>query len=384
MQKLILAIVDLLVTLLLSVTFQILFVIAVIIVILVLIYRACKLRALERMEYIRSFSSGGVFEGEYFELKETIRNTTLCPLFFVRMEFFVPTGFTVDDIVCKTHTKVTSLFHVPPFASATQTHTFRADKRGHYQLINSSIIYRKNEFTFSHPFDIYVYPNHNDISVDTATDLYHAGNSIAGRKYLEDPFFLSDIRPYQYGDPMRAINFKASARSFSGGAVHLMSNSYDTSRNFDSMIFLDPYLRSEHGRAVDDAALLELGLSCACKLLMETVKNSGRVGFASNCAVGSKIGVNIHCDVGEAHTRAILECMAQMSAYASRDFSLSHMLLESASRLERGTDIYLITPHIDAGTSEAIHKLERMGQNVYVIPISERRDEREANKEILA
>ncbi len=375
---------DLLVTAMLSSAFWVVIAILLVCVIAVITYRECKLRALSRMEYIRSFSQDGVFEGEFFELRETAHNTTLFPLFFVKLEFFVPGGLTVDDIVCKSHTKVASLFHVPPYASATKTHTFRADKRGHYQLVNTSVTYRKNEFTFSHTFDIYVFPSHDNVNVDIATDLYHAGNSIANRKYLEDPFFLSDIRPYHYGDPMRAINFKASARSFRGGTVQLMSNSYDSSRNFDSMIFLDPYSRSEHGKAVDEEALLETGLSCACRLLTETVKNGGRVGFASNCAVGAKVGVNIPCGVGEAHTRSILEAMAQMRVYSNRDFSLAHMLMESASGLARGTDIYLITPYIDTATSETIHKLEKIGQSVYVIPITERSEQIETDRQILA
>jgi len=378
------AIANVLVAIISSVTFAVFAAVLIVCVCTVLIYRKAKLRALRKMEYIRSFSSNGVFEGDELELRETVHNTTLCPLFFVKMEFFVPGGFTVDGIVCKSHTKVSSLFHVPPYASATKTHTFRADKRGHYQLVNTSVTYRKNEFTFSHAFDIYVYPNHKNIKVDVDTDIYRVGNSIANKKQVEDPFFLSDIRPYHYGDPMRAINFKASARAFRGGSIHLMSNSYDTSRNFDSMIFLDPYSRSKHGRTVDEEAILEIGLCYCCKLLMETVKNGGRVGFASNCTVGARIGVSIACNIGEAHTRTILKSMAQMSVYSNRDFSLSHMLMESASQHARGTDIYIVTPYIDTATSEVIRKLEKMGQSVYVIPITERGESGEDRQQILA
>ncbi len=380
MQKLYAATANILVEVISSAAFAVFTVALLVCLLLLFLYRKAKLSALEKMEYIRSLSSNGVFEGEILELRETVHNTTLFPLFFVKMEFFVPGGFTVDDIVCKSHTKVTSLFHVPPYASATKTHIFRADKRGHYQLVNTSVTYRKNEFTFSHAFDIYVYPSHDNINLDLSTDLYRVGNSIANRKYIEDPFFLADIRPYHYGDPMRAINFKASARAFRGGTAQLMSNSYDTSRNFDTMIFLDPYSRSEHGKTVDEEAILETGLCYACKLLMETVKSGGRVGFASNSAVGAKIGINISCGIGEAHTRAILENMAQMRVYSNRDFSLANMLMESASRLARGTDIYIVTPYIDTSTSEVIRKLERMGQSVYVIPLTERGENREADK----
>ena len=173
---------------------------------------------------------------------------------------------------------------------------------------------------------------------------------------------------------MRAINFKASVRSFSGGIRQLMSNSYDSSRNFDSMIFLDLYARSEHGKAVDDEALLENGLSFACRLLLEVVKNGGSVGFASNCSVDSRSFINIQCGASDAHTEEILKCFAEMSVYSTRNYSIDSLIMRTASQLPRGTDIYLIAPQIDTKTAQTIRTLERMGRNVQIIPLTERRD----------
>ena len=121
--------------------------------ILVALYRQAKLRALDKVVYNRHFSTDGIFVGETLELIETIRNPGWLPLFRVRVEFFMPGGLTVDGIECKKHTKVTSIFHIPPHATVQKVHTVRADKRDHYHMYTSFIRYRKNEYTFDSVID---------------------------------------------------------------------------------------------------------------------------------------------------------------------------------------------------------------------------------------
>ena len=120
---------------------------------LIMLYRRAKLRALDKISYSRHFSTDGIFVGETLELIETIRNPSWFPLFRVRVEFFMPAGITVDQIECKKHTKVTSIFHIPPYATVQKVHTVRADKREHFHMFTSFIRYRKTEYTFDSPID---------------------------------------------------------------------------------------------------------------------------------------------------------------------------------------------------------------------------------------
>ncbi len=335
---------------------------------LVSLYRSAKLRALDQIVYNRHFSNDGIFVGETLELIETIRNPSWFPLFRVRVEFFVPGGLTVDEIECKQHTKVTSVFHIPPYATVQKAHTVRADKREHFRMFTSFIQYRKTEYTFDSPIDFYAYPNQYDADADLAPDIYHAGEMIASRKYIEDPFFLSGIRAYRPGDPMRAINFKASARGFSGGMRQLMSNDYDSSRNYNTMILLD--LTSYSEALMDADAQIEIGLRYACYLFCEALKNGGNVGFATNCAVDDARYIHIPCSSGTVHTKLILEQFAEISSNAKRDYSTNVILQTIAPELARGTDIYLITPFVDDKMAGLLHSLRRTGRNVEVILLS--------------
>jgi len=115
---------------------------------LVYFYRQLKLRALETVEYERSFSTDGVFEGETLELTETVRNPGLFPLFAVRIDFFVPSGLTIDGVVCNEYKKLTSIFTLPPFSKVKKVHTVKADRRDHFKLYSADIVYRKYEYKF--------------------------------------------------------------------------------------------------------------------------------------------------------------------------------------------------------------------------------------------
>ena len=194
MEAVFMAIADVLLRLLLSPAFWIILLVLVVLCILIVGYRKCKLEALGGVLYERSFSADGVFAGESLVLTEILHNPGWFPLFFVRLDFFAPAGLTIDDVSCSEYTKLTSIFHIPPFSTVKKEHTVRADQRNHYKLQSANIEYRKNNFEFTLPIEVYVYPTRYDADARLSADLYRAGSAIANRKYIEDPFFLSGIR----------------------------------------------------------------------------------------------------------------------------------------------------------------------------------------------
>ena len=371
MKAVLLRLADLLSRLLISPIFWIFFLIALVLLFLIRSYIRLKLAALENLSYERSFSTDGIFVGDTLEMTEIISNPGWLPLVNVKMEFFMPSGLTVDDIVCKEYRKLTSVFYIPPYSTVKRVHVVQANRRDHYRLQNAVVIYRKHEFLFSSALDFYAYPDLSDVDARLSPDLYHAGNAISDQKYIEDPFFIAGIRPYMAGDPMRSINFKASVRSFSGGVRQLMCNHYDSSRNYDSMIVLD--LASYPDAGIDGEEQVEVGLQYACYLLCQALKNSGRVGFAANCAVGSANYIHIPCSAGEYHTKHILKRFAEISCFGARNYSMVKVLGTLLPELPVGTDLYLVTPFVDEKTSNLLQYATHQGRNVRVIPLRTRR-----------
>ena len=349
-----------------STTLTILTVTLILAVAAFIIYRRSKLYALGMIEYSRSFSTDGVFAGESFTLTETLRNRTIIPLFFVEMDFFVPSGLTVDGVRCSEYTKSTSIFHIPPFSTVKKTHTVTSDKRDHYVLHNAGVTYLKNEFVFDVPIEVYVYPQRYHSGVDMSDDVRLAGEAIDKSKYIEDPFFFSGIRQYNRGDSMRQINFKASIRSFSGGMRQLMCNSYDSSRSFDTMIYLDLTDYSNADDFEHYSATLENGLRCVCYLFSQAEMNGGRVGFAANCATEGSSYVKIDTGTGIGHAKAMLECFASITPYARRNHSI-HALMSEAAMLPPTTEIYYVTSFVNDKNADLIRNLQRMGKSVRTV-----------------
>ena len=351
----------------LSTWFWIVLLMIAVLIITISLYRKLKLWAIEKIIYSRSFSTDGIFVGETLELVETIRNPTWFPLFALNMEFFMPSGLTVDGVKCNEYTKLTSVFNVPPFSTVTKTHIVKADRRDHYKLFTAHTKYRAFEYTYDSSIDFYAYPNQYDADINFSSDIFRAGEAIADRKYIEDPFFFSGLRGYRPGDSMRSINYKASVRAFSGGVRRLMCNEYDSSRNYDSMIFLD--LTAYPEVEIDNIDQVEIGLRYACYLFGLGVNNGGSVGFCANCAIETSRYIHIPCGNSEIHTKLILEQFAEISPYAKRDYSMATILQNHAPQLSRGTDIYWITPFVDAKTAEILSMLQRTGRNIQVIPL---------------
>ena len=333
------------------------------------LWRRLKLRALSRVGYRRSVSVTGVFAGEELELTEQIRNYTWFPLFSVRVEFFLPAGLTVDGQPCTEGETVTSIFFIPPLSTVQKRHTVRADRRDRYLLQTARIVYHKNEFVFSDTVEFFAYPDIRRMRVEPSDELCQAGNVLAERKYLEDPLFVSGIRPYHSGAPLRSVNFKASARALAGGVPCYVCNSYDSSRNDDAMIFLDLFTYA--GTALGEEELVEHGLSYACYLFCEALRSGAEVGFAANCARDALRYVSIPCGSGDLHTRRVLEAFACINRYARRDFAISAMLQRIVPTLRTDTDVFVITTRVDDELAKTLAALRRMGYRLRPIRLEE-------------
>lgn len=323
-------------------------------------YVALKISALSHLEYSRHFSTDGVFEGGELELIEEVHNDSSFPLFLVRLNFYVPEGLVIDGLVCKGYMKLTSIFSVLPHTTVRKVHKVKAVKRDHYRLETAAVKYHKNQFDYSVPADLYVYPSCFDAWADMEPDLLRAGESISSRRFVEDPFFISGVRDYRFGDPMRSIDFKATAKAAAGGTLKLVSNSFDSSRDYGSMIFLDltpyPEVCLTPG---DSENLVEEGLRAACFIFGETVTNGGKVGFAANAAAGGQKFICRAPGLGSQQIKQILESFAEITAFKRRDYSFSAMLLNHIPLIERNIDIYIVTPYASEQLCRTVAELGR-------------------------
>ena len=94
-------------------------------------------------------------------------------------------------------------------------------------------------------------------------------------RLFEDPTRLAGIRPYQQGDPLNRIHWRATART---GALH--SRLYETSRVAGAVFLLDFHRNSYPGAA--GVAAMELAVTTVASLANAVFLMGEQIGFASN------------------------------------------------------------------------------------------------------
>lgn len=352
---------------------------AIVVFLLWRIYLRLRSRALEQVEYERFFSADGVFCGTELCMTEVLRNPTWFPLFFVEVSFFAPDGLCFDGVERQGYQRLRSVFQLMPHSGAVREHSVRALRRDRYRMEAAQIVWRDNAYEFDVPLQLSVYPAQFEAPLDILPDSHRLGDRLAANRFIEDPYFTSGIREYRRGDPMRNIDFKASARTMSCGRRQLMSRDCDSSRNFDAMVLLDltPY-PEVCSTLAHNRALTENGLRLACYLLRETVRNGGRFGLAANIE-SLQYSVNrpfilIPCDTGMPHMKHVLETFAAIPIYrTARDYSFSALIRDFRNMIPRDMDVYLLTAGAEGGHGPLIREMERAGNTVTVvrIPVTE-------------
>jgi uncharacterized protein (DUF58 family) len=229
------------------------------------------------------FETDRVYAGNETKLYEVIENRKRMPIpvlevcFHTRKELdFADTENTnVSDFIYKR-----DVFSVLGRQKITREIPVKCTKRGKYQVSDADI--RSYNFLYSKNYsesletaaEIYVYPKNTEVSDVMTLCERLLGNLQCAKRLYEDPFSFRTIRNYTFDDPMKTINWKASAKTGS-----LMVNTFDSVQSQKAMIFLDV----EDGGILKQEDLVEEGISIAATILRKLSRQSTEVGFAYNC-----------------------------------------------------------------------------------------------------
>lgn len=228
------------------------------------------------------FETDAVYAGQETKLYEVIENTKAMPVpvlevgFHMRKELvFVDVDNTnVSDFCYKR-----DVFSVLGRQKITRMLPVRCTKRGKYvvseaDLMTHTLLYRKRYSKgIATEAVLYVYPKMTDVSEIMTVCESLLGTLECAKRLYEDPFAFRSIRDYTMEDPMRSINWKASARTGS-----LMVNTFDSVRSQKGMIFLDV----EDRGILRYEDLVEESIALAATLMRRLLRQGTDVGFVYN------------------------------------------------------------------------------------------------------
>lgn len=335
--------------------------------------------AVSKLSYKRYFSEISAFTGGTVEMIEEIYNPTLFPFFFLDIEEYIYYGLGIDE-----HTGegkglrrfVSRINFLLPFMQIKRTHTISCLHRGVYTLDTVSIFANGDMIPFDAPATLTVYPEPVKSADAIPPVSLSLGETVTSRALISDPFSVSGIRDYRFGDTMRQINYKATAR-FAYSSNPFKVNNYDFSQNNNFVVCLNFHTLWKSGIDNDEyEELMEQGLRLCAGIVNLAIKSGGRTGFAANCKSDSKDKFLIYkMGSGMQHYLDILDGMARIQPIDGMSFAA--LIDHCISLNTENTQFIIITTYVDALISEKLAMLGRFNNTVKIIMIGERDNEEE-------
>ncbi|MBE5963007.1 MAG: DUF58 domain-containing protein [Lachnospiraceae bacterium] len=289
-----------------------------------------------------SFQHEAVTEGESAVLTETITNEKKLPLPMLHVMFLMSRNSRLVDYNGAFQSEDTvnnEIFSLKPYHQIVRRLRINCPKRGCYRIYDVSI-------ESSNPFwdgrykkelpqetSLFVYPAHTDL--DKLLPIFHQmmEQYLTIRYSMEDPFLLRGIRDYQTTDPMRLINWKASAKG-----TGLQVNLYEHTSNAEIILLLDLSQTMEDSEA--KTLLLEETIRITKSLASLFLDQGIPTGFATN-AVSCLTLTPVLVEAGSGKSQDILINESLSSLLLLRSLSSMEDILTKAVEMEARNPVYV-------------------------------------------
>lgn len=229
-----------------------------------------------------SFSRSELSEGENGELIEVIENRKLFPLLALKVKFQTSRNLAFGDYAGSKTTDQfyrNEVFHIGGGEKITRKLSFKAQKRGYYEIKNIDLVGTDLFFStemmnsISSNCYLYVYPK-TFYSEEFQISLQKLnGEILVKRHLLEDPFEYRGVREYQPNDDIKSVNWKATART---GALKV------NQKNYTAMQSIRIFLNTEDTLILKREREVEASMQIAMSLTSHFLSQNMKVSFYTN------------------------------------------------------------------------------------------------------
>jgi uncharacterized protein (DUF58 family) len=191
------------------------------------------------------------------------------------------------------------------------------------------------------------------------------GERKGGNRVFEDPLRIAGLRQYRPGDPLRRIDWKATART---GDV--MSRVYEPSatQQLYVMVNIDTMLHAWEGYLRDD---LERTVSVAASLVVWAAGARYAVGLLANGAFpDADRPIRLAPSRSRDQLARLLEALAVIQPLTMGD--LAGAIRRESGRMPAGSTIVVVAALMPDALAGALARLQDEGHNVFVVATSER------------
>lgn len=321
-----------------------------------LLIRVWSRRCLDGVSYRRLPMVKRASFGESLDMTVELRNEKLLPLTWLHVEDQVPyltiTGGEVNDMGAVP--VLTHLLPMKPYRMVRRRLTVVCDKRGVHQFgpaylrSGDPVGYGEKVVRADERHDLLVFPKVFALAPYGVVSRVPLGAAKAARLLMEDPSRPVGVREYVPGDPLRSVDWRATARSRS-----MMVKVCEPSASLRAAVFLDtnvPQLRY----SLVEPSELEFTISVAASVLSDLAGWGVSVGLFST---GTVAGYPIARVPAPETLPGCLELLARASPFGP--VPMGDLLLRESPALPHGTSLVVVAAHFPVSTLVALSELRR-------------------------
>ena len=234
------------------------------------------------VEAERSFEPGQREIGDVLEVTVKLKNTGRLPIGWMLLEDMLPEhAFRLRPAKITVKGRRIALLFIPAGATRTLKYKLTFHTRGYYQIGPTFAetgdvfgLHRRHR-TLTEPSFVLVLPKMLPLASYQFASERPIGEVRLANRLFEDPTRTAGVRPYQLGDPLQRIHWRATART---GELH--SRVFEPTSLAGASLLLDFHadgydIKREHARS-------ELAATTACSLAYAIALMNQQVGLGSN------------------------------------------------------------------------------------------------------
>ncbi len=345
------------------------------------------------LHYHRQLSEQKVFFGEQVTFSLTIENAKLLPLPWLELEDTLPRALTIQGQHLHSSkrndsVKLACLFSPGWYERVTRHYTVQCHARGVHifgpTLLHSGDVFGfiSREMRLDNQQYLLVYPLIVPITSFGLPARYPFGTQRAPRRLLEDPSRVIGVRDYVYGDSLRRVNWKATART-----MQLQSKVYEATTTHCLVLFLNitsqmdryygvhPELQelsicataSVSNWAIDQGYAVGLYANMIMFLPDEKVSSVSTTEHQNTLAAAQLKRRRIHLPAAssEEQRKRIMEALARIQPYFG--INVETIIQNERKNLPAGATVVLITSNISELLVDTLARLRRGGHSVAIL-----------------
>ncbi len=316
---------------------------------------------LTNLTYTRTISQTRATFGEEISLGIEIVNDKVLPLTWLHVEDVVPAllsirGGTIDDAVSRRDAVLHLLLPVLPFGRVRRRLTIVCDRRGTYRFgpvrleSGDPIGYGRDTTRLTEVEHLLVYPKVFALEPPDMASRMLLGDQRSSSILLGDPSRVAGVREYRAGDPLRHVDWRASAR-----APSLLVRVYEPTTSLRVATFVDLHAPRARGR-MPFLDLTEFTVAVAASVVADlSVKGIGVGLYSTGTVDGHPL---THAPSTSPSALAdMMELLARVSPYAPE--SMADVLASECGRFRSGISVVVIAADFPERTLAAMAHVRR-------------------------